>query len=389
MNFIGFMSLVGPLKWVMAATMGFLLVTCGGDDNDIDNGNGLKPNELTISMSGEQEVPPVATGALGTGSMTLEPLSRNITGSVVLNGMTATVAHIHIGEVGVNGPIIVNLTETSPGTWAVPAGSTLTEAQATAFANGGLYVNAHNVANPNGEIRGQIGREVFNAQMSPAQEVPPPVSAASGSGLLSLDPATRKFTARITVTGMIANAAHIHPGEVGVNGPILFPLTETPAGSGTWVSAADATMTEAQLQTLRNGGLYFNAHSTAFPNGEIRGQIGRSVGFASLTGAEEVPGNASGATGTGTLVINPTTRAASGGIAISGMTATMAHIHLGAPGVNGPIIVPLTLTGSGVWTVPPNTVLPAEQLRAFKEDNLYYNAHSVLLPNGEIRGQIR
>ena len=125
--------------------------------------------------------------------------------------MTATVAHIHTGEVGVNGPIIVNLTETSPGTWTVPAGSTLTEAQATAFANGGLYVNAHNVANPNGEIRGQIGREVFNAQMSPAQEVPPPVSTATGTGVLSLDPATRKFTARITVTGMTCdNGPHPH-----------------------------------------------------------------------------------------------------------------------------------------------------------------------------------
>ena len=74
---------------------------------------------------------------------------------------------------------------------------------------------------------------------------------------------------------------------------------------------------------------------------------------------------------------------------ISGMTATMAHIHLAPPSVNGPIIVPLTLAGSGVWAVPPNTVLSAEQLRAFKQGNLYYNAHSVLLPNGEIRGQIR
>ena len=321
--------------------------------------------------------------------MTLDLPSRSIRGSIVLNGMTATVAHIHTGEVGVNGPIIVNLTETSPGTWSVPAGTKLTEAQATAFANGGLYVNAHNVANPNGEIRGQIGREVFNAQMSPAQEVPPPVSTATGTGVVSLDPATRKFTARITVTGMIATMAHIHTGDGRRERRDPVPLTESPAGSGTWVSATDATMTEAQLQTLRNGGMYFNAHSAAFPNGEIRGQIGRSVGFASLTGAEEVPPNTSTATGTGTLVINPTTRAASGSITLSGMVATMAHIHLAAPGVNGPIIVPLTLTGGNVWSVPPNTVLTAEQLAAFKQGNLYYNAHSVLFPNGEIRGQIR
>jgi hypothetical protein len=397
MNSTRFMSLVGPLlKWLQATTLGFVLITCGGDNNGNDHGNGLQPNTLKASMSGEQEVPPVATGAVGTATLTLDRPSRTVSGSLVLDGMTATVAHIHIGDVGVNGPIIVSLTETSPGTWSVPAGSTLTETQATAFANGGLYVNAHNVANPNGEIRGQIGREVFNAQMSPAQEVPPPLSTATGSGALSLDPENRKFSARITVTGMIATMAHIHNGAVGVNGEILFPLTESPAGSGTWVSAANATLTEAQLSTLMNGGLYFNAHSAAFPNGEIRGQIGRSVGFASLTGAEEVPPNnilpvlpPSTATGTGTLVINPTTRAASGSITLEGMTATMAHIHLAPPGVNGPIIVPLTLAGSGVWAVPPNAVLSAEQLRAFKQGNLYYNAHSILFPDGEIRGQIR
>jgi hypothetical protein len=378
-----FMSLVDPLKWLLAATLGLGLVACGGDDHD------QVTTTLRASMSGEQEVPPVITGALGTATLSLDSPSRNIRGSIVLDGMTANAAHIHVGDVGVNGPIIVTLVETSPGTWSVPVGSTLTESQATAFAAGGLYVNAHNAANPNGEIRGQIGRDVFAAQMSAAQEVPPPASAATGTGLLSLDPATRKFTARITVSGMIATAAHIHTGVTGVNGAILFPLTETAAGSGIWVSAADATLTEAQLATLRAGGLYFNAHSVAFPDGEIRGQIGRSVGFARLTAAEEVPPTSSTSTGTGTLVVDPATRAASGSITLSGLTATAAHIHLGAPGTNGPIIVPLTLAGSGVWAVPANTVLSAEQLRAFKQDNLYYNAHSVLFPDGEIRGQIR
>lgn len=383
MKLIRFTSLVEPLKWLLAATLGLALVACGGDDHD------QLTTTLRASMSGEQEVPPVITGALGTATLSLDSPSRTIRGSMVLDGMTANAAHIHLGDVGVNGPIIVPLVETSPGTWSVPAGSTLTESQAAAFATGGLYVNAHSTAHPAGEIRGQIGREVLAAQMSAAQEVPPPASAATGTGLLSLDPATRRFTARITVSGMVATAAHIHTGAPGVNGAILFPLTETAAGSGSWVSAPDATLTGAQLATLRAGGLYFNAHSVAFPNGEIRGQIGRSVGFARLTAAEEVPPTSSTATGTGSLVIDPATRAASGSIALSGMTATAAHIHLGAPGSNGPIIVPLALAGSGVWAVPANTILSAEQLEAYRQGNLYYNAHSVLFPNGEIRGQIR
>jgi hypothetical protein len=389
MNSTLFMSLVSPFKLLMAATLGFVLVTCGGDIGEDLADHDIGQTTQEVLMSGEQEVPPVSTGALGTAKLTLDLPSRSISGSIVLNGMTANAAHIHEGDVGVNGPIIVPLTETAPGTWSVPEGSRLTTSQAEAFATGGLYVNAHSAANPNGEIRGQIRREVFTAQMSAAQEVPPPISHATGTGLLSFDSVTRQFTARITVAGMTATAAHIHTGEIGVNGPITFPLTETPAGSGIWVSASDAKLSEAELTTLRAGGMYFNAHSVAFPNGEIRGQIGRSVGFASLTGAVETPPNSSSAAGTGTLVVNPTTRAASGSITLSGMAATMAHIHLGAPGVAGPIIIPLTQTAGNVWSVPPNTILTAEWLAAYKQGNLYYNAHSVLFPAGEIRGQIR
>jgi hypothetical protein len=370
--------------------LGLALVTCGGGALDDIANSDLGQTTQEVVLTGEQEVPPVSTGALGQAKLTLDLPSRNISGSIVLDGMTATMAHIHEGDVGVNGPIIVTLIQTTPGTWTVPADTKLTTSQAEAFATGGLYVNAHSAANPNGEIRGQIRRDVFTAQMTPAQEVPPPsVSNATGAGVLSFDPATRRFKATVTIKGMTATMAHIHTGAPGINGAILFPLTETPAGSGTWVSESNATLSETELTTLRAGGLYFNAHSVTFPNGEIRGQIGRSVGLASLTAASEVPPTTSTATGSGTLVVNPETRAISGSITLSGMTATMAHIHLAAPSVNGPIIVPLTLTGSDVWSVPPNSVLTAEQLAAYKQGNLYYNAHSVLFPNGEIRGQIR
>ena len=83
------------------------------------------------------------------------------------------------------------------------------------------------------------------------------------------------------------------------------------------------------------------------------------------------------------------TRVASGSITITGMTATAAHIHLGATGVNGPVIVPLTDAGGGVFNVPAGAVLTADQFRAYKQGELYFNAHSTTNPGGEIRGQIR
>ena len=383
MTTLGFIRLIRPLKWSLTGALALALAACGGSD-DINTSTALR-----ASMSGDQENPPTVSGALGTGTLSLELPSRNVSGSITLDGMTATAAHVHTGDSGVNGPIIITLAETAPGTWTVPAGSSLTEAQASAFGAGGLYFNAHNAAFPTGEIRGQIGRDVFAAQLTSAQEVPANASTATGTGCLSLDPVTRRFSARITLTGIAATMAHIHPGAVGANGAFIFPLSETAAGSGIWVSAADATLSEAQVASLRAGGLYFNAHSAALPGGEIRGQIGRSVRFATLSGAAEVPANASTATGTGSLVVDPATRAASGSITLAGMTATAAHIHVAAVGVNGPVIVPLTNTSANVWSVPAGTLLTVAQLLAYKQGNLYYNAHSVAFTGGEIRGQIR
>ena len=376
-----------PFKWFAAGVLTVSLAACGGGSD----APASTTTTLSASLSGDQEPTPTVTGALGTGTLSLTVPSRELSGSIAINGMAANAAHVHLGDTGINGAIIVPLAETISGSgiWAVPPGTVVTEAQAAAFGAGGLYFNAHSTENPGGEIRGQIGRQVLAAQLSAAQEVPGNATTATGNGLVSLDPATKKFTARLTLTGMTATAAHIHPGALGVNGPVLFPLSETAAGSGVWVSASDAVLTDAQITLLNTGGLYFNAHSTAFPGGQIRGQIGLNVRFASLSAAQEVPPNASTATGTGTLVVNPATRAASGSIAIAGMTATAAHIHLGATGVNGAIIVPLANDGAGVWSVPANSILTADQFKAYKQGNLYFNAHSVAYPGGEIRGQIR
>ena len=67
----------------------------------------------------------------------------------------------------------------------------------------------------------------------------------------------------------------------------------------------------------------------------------------------------------------------------------MAHIHLAPRGANGPVIVPLTSSGEGAWSVPPGAKLTEEQFRAYKAGNLYVNVHSAQYPAGEVRGQIK
>jgi len=106
-----------------------------------------------------------------------------------------------------------------------------------------------------------------------------------------------------------------------------------------------------------------------------------------LSGNQEVPPVSTAATGSGTIAVLMD-RSVSGSVMTSGVAGTAAHIHMAAPGQNGPVIVPLNRTGDNVWSVPPGIRLNDAQYEAFRLGNLYVNVHSAANPNGEIRGQL-
>ena len=109
-----------------------------------------------VTLSGEEEVPPVKTSASGSGTITVKD-DKSVSGSVTTTGIVAIAAHIHQAARGTNGKIIIPLTKSSDGnTWSVPAGAKLTDAQYQAYKAGNLYVNVHSAAYKGGEIRGQL-----------------------------------------------------------------------------------------------------------------------------------------------------------------------------------------------------------------------------------------
>jgi hypothetical protein len=110
--------------------------------------------DVKIKLSGAEEVPPVQTQASGSGTISVAD-DGSVSGSITTAGVEAKAAHIHMGDAGTAGPVIVPLVKDGDG-FKVAPGAKLNAEQQKAFVAGGLYVNVHSAAHPSGEIRGQI-----------------------------------------------------------------------------------------------------------------------------------------------------------------------------------------------------------------------------------------
>jgi hypothetical protein len=107
-----------------------------------------------------------------------------------------------------------------------------------------------------------------------------------------------------------------------------------------------------------------------------------------LSGASEVPPVTTTATGTGTITIDAD-RSVKGSVTVKDMTATASHIHEGAAGTNGPVIVPFTKTGDNTFAPAADAKLTEAQYTAYKAGNLYVNVHSAKNAGGEVRAQLK
>jgi len=110
--------------------------------------------DVKDTLSGDQEVPAVKTDGKGTGTITVAD-DGSVSGSVTTTGVKGTMAHIHQGAAGANGPVIVPFTKDGD-TYKAPAGAKLTPDQLKEFKAGNTYFNVHSDANKGGELRGQL-----------------------------------------------------------------------------------------------------------------------------------------------------------------------------------------------------------------------------------------
>ena len=108
----------------------------------------------------------------------------------------------------------------------------------------------------------------LSATINGAQQVPVNSSTATGNFVGKYDSGTKVLTYTVTYQGFTPTAAHIHLGAPGANGSVSIPFANLPSPiTGSVPLSAD------QADKILNNGMYVNMHSTASPNGEIRGDI--------------------------------------------------------------------------------------------------------------------
>ncbi|MES2774263.1 MAG: CHRD domain-containing protein [Bacteroidota bacterium] len=354
-------------------------------------------------LQGAQQVPPNSSSATGTFNVLLDKTTDSVFLTGGYSGLTtaANASHIHSAAANSNGGVIINLNFDAATSGTLHVASQATPADKAAMIAGNTYVNIHNATYPGGEIRGQINRlsqiTFLKAILQGSQEVPANASPGKGTVIVKYNSDTKllELTGDYQNLGTAASASHIHgPAAPGVNAGVLVTITNTGGTSGTLT--ATATLSPVNEASLLAGNMYVNVHTSAFPGGEVRGQLGTTTAgqtqyfTGALQGGQEVPANGSSATGNVTVILDRATNEVFLTGSFSGLTApaTAAHIHRGVTGTNGVVVVGLSATAATSGTVTGSGVVTASFADTMINGFSYVNIHNSVFPGGEIRAQL-
>ncbi len=352
---------------------------------------------LLADVTGDQEVPEVMTDARGMGVFTLVNNQSMLQVRVVVDGLSGPImgAHLHLGAMGMNGPVVSDLTPMVEGNLIVAEvdpSDFLTELIA-----GDIYLNIHTADNMDGEIRGQLNWAkalVIDSWLNGAQEVPAVEEDGAGVAAMWMNPTwdTLYYDIQVTQLSGMIDMAHIHTGEIGENGGVLVNLTDDIMGNRIMGFVAGDDLTSGLIDELLWGTTYINVHTMAYPSGEIRGQnlrLARDGYSFDMCGNQVDPSLDLMSYGGGILSIDRWATNAHLMFTTTDLTGpiTAAHLHDGMIGENGPVLYDVTSSisnGSGYSYFE----IDLENTMKIKMGEVYLNVHTEDFPDGELRGQL-
>ncbi|HXR80335.1 MAG TPA: CHRD domain-containing protein, partial [Saprospiraceae bacterium] len=352
---------------------------------------------FTARMSGAQENPAVTTDGQGVAVVSLDQTQSNLYVNVSLSSLSGPItgAHIHEAAMGVNGPVVMDLTPFLIGNRIKGVIRGVPNTVLIKLLNGSYYINVHTENNPSGEIRGQLGLETdyrYTALMDGNAENPAVTTDGRGLGIFTLSQNEANVHFKILFTGLTSavTAAHIHRAAVGMNGGVVFSLVSFINGNtieGNW--QPDSTL----LSALKAGELYVNVHTDNNLGGEIRGQIILQPGVTfdlSLTGNQEVPEVVTPGSGLGMVTIRPDLDQLDYYIVFDQLSSppVAAHFHQAEAGLNGNVVLNLSDSISNNF-IKGSSTFSLYAFNTLLQGGYYINVHTLNHSDGEIRGQIQ
>jgi hypothetical protein len=226
--------------------------------------------------------------------------------------------------------------------------------------------------------------QLFVFHLSGDQEVPPIATPERGGCMGRFNAATNDFSLVCTHDVASPTLMHIHRGDAGVNGPVLFDLGDPESP----VIAAWSGMSPTDVADLFAEKLYVNIHTAGRPSGAIRGQIrARTVDTVLFTAdaSQVVPPGTSSATAncTADLDTNATNLAIS---CTHDLPAPdVAHVHDAPRGINGPIVYTFASPNTPINEDMP---LTPRLVADFAAGFLYLDIHGAVLSFGVRQPQL-
>lgn len=329
-------------------------------------------------------------------------------------------SHIHTGYAGENGGIALSLTvnldsDMRGGSYdSLDNTFTLTAAQQALLENRQLYVNIHTTAHAAGELRGQLvsaASKVYHTKAYGSNEVHKVLSNGSGAFVFELQGNELMVSGSFMnleadFDASIAGGIHLHNAMAGKNGGVTLALDASVANdlrSGVLnIDDNTYTLSNAQVEMLKNRGMYINIHTTQHAAGELRGQVvpqTHALFRTFLTGTAQTPVATTKAHGQLVVEYWNDSIAVSG--AFDDLSSTLdtalfggAHIHTGLAGQSGAVAIVLNIDydadymGGSLNADDNLFALSASQRNGLFERMMYANIHTTKFGAGEIRGQL-
>ena len=254
-------------------------------------------------------------------------------------------------------------------------------------------VPAPNGGCPRTLLKATSGGRAFAVALTGETEIPAGDPVATGTATVRLRAGQGQLCYQLAAKNLpAAVAAHIHKAASGATGPVVVPLN-TPDAAGTSSGCASVARTLVTAILADPASYYVNVHTAEFPAGAVRGQLtGTSTASLGTSFTLDLKGTSEpNATGTAAIRIRKDAGLVCYRLRAANVTlpTTGAHIHRGAAGTNGPVVVPLTAPGadgnsSGCAATAPALI---DEIIG-NPAGFYVNVHTTEHPAGAIRAQL-